>query len=100
MKSLFLLAFNSINVFDTKTLHLFSKNFYSNNRANSLANDSRLEIGIAAANVTIALVGDAAAHARDLDVHDVVPVQDQFLDTHRHRFREQSIRGTRLLGPP
>ena len=52
-------------------------------------------ICVATANVAATLVGYTAAHVRNLDIHDVVPVHDQLLNAHRYRFREQTIRGTR-----
>ena len=54
-------------------------------------------IGVATTDIAATLVGYTAAHVRNLDIHDVVPVHDQLLNTHRYRFREQTIRGTRLF---
>ena len=57
-------------------------------------------ICVATADVAATLVGYTAAHVRNLDIHDVVPVHDQLLNAHRHSFREQAIRGTRLHDIP
>ena len=90
MKTLFLLAFTSINAFGPKALHRFSEIFYSTNCTN-------FKIGVATADIAATLVGYTAVHVRNLDIHDVVPVHDQLLNAHRHSFREQPIRGTRLF---
>ena len=36
-------------------------------------------IGVTTADVAATLVGYTAAHVRNLDIHDVVPVHDQLL---------------------
>ena len=69
-----------------------------------LSNHSRFllfpEVGVATADVAATLVGYTAAHVWNLNIHNVVPVHDQLLNTHRYRFREQTIRGTRLYDIP
>ena len=39
-------------------------------------------------DVAFALVCDSVVHARDLDVYDMVPVNNQLLDAHWHSCRE------------